>query len=174
MIGILSIATFGLASAEINACAQEIRMDRERTIRSFINESESIAIYVVDDVRQLDDSIYLRSESYEYSMRRALSIKGSGAERIQVIGYEPYDQTPQHYFGLNDIYRSLGPDSSLMFGGSAWTEGVSNECEIAPRFLVGYSYIVFDSEYLSRASYEPTLHFRANPWLRLITEITNE
>lgn len=154
--------------AVASPCVEEIRRDREVRTSDFIDDAYSIAIYRVTGVEISEYDKLLRSETYVYALELLSLLKGSPPKEISLFGREPYNLIPEFYFGKLYSFNGLNYDSPLIFGESSWTEGVDHECILSSKFIVGYSYIVFNAPYFSRALYEPALDVRRNNFISII------
>lgn len=148
-------------------CGDQVRQESRQTIRDFLDSADSIAICVVKRATATEQQSGRGESIYAYELELHQAIYGSPQSTLTLTGMSPFDQVPELYFGALRRYDELTEDDFTIFGSTNWIE-IDGNCVAAPRFVVGYTYVIINGGITSRASFEPVLDSSQNGWLRLI------
>lgn len=171
-IMVMSIAV-ALPESRSDPCAKLIHQE-SRSISELVSQAEYIGLYEVLRATKDDISLYNNRESYSYFISILRHIKGDTPRVADISGLEPLSNVPQDYFILDLQHEEIPEDDPERYGRSELL--VSNDgerCLVAPRFMIGYKYLIFGGLDSSLA-YEP-VHHDSDPWYRrVVTEVQEE
>lgn len=175
--GAVALASLGLSctpalSSPSNPCETGYVEWDDATLSELVHGSDMIFLarayeFVPDTSRMGFDGYYLMSST-------GTELKGFPRGNTKIYGQEPYAYPPQIYFDipnrhqqLADRHREFGQIS--LPGGIAGATNIGKHCPLAPRFVIGYDYLVMLGTE-SRLSFEPIHSGASDPWFALVRD----
>ena len=141
---------------------------QDPTLEQIVSDANFIALYSVESVERDLESSFHQFDSYTYSLRRRVSLKGEAPLVTEIQGLEPEHVIPQVYFSLDQRHSdmvNLSPERRAL-GVRVLTRDKS-DCVAASRFFIGYQYLIFGGV-TSTAAFEPVHALAYDPWYQAV------
>lgn len=171
------LAGFGLSctpvsSRPVDPCETGYVEWEDATLTELVEGSDTIFLATAHEF--VPDTSVEGFDGYYLMLSTGSELKGFPRGLAKIYGQEPYSYPPQIYFDipnrhqeLADRHREFGQIS--LPGGIADAAKIGTHCPLAPRFVIGYRYLIMLGTE-SQLSFEPIHAARNDAWFLLVRD----
>lgn len=142
--------------------------DQGKSVKELV-EKASIISYMEAVSFEEDDSVAPFDGYYQLGVRWEL--KPNAVMGFRVLGLRPHKNFPQYFFDLTQRHELINVNK--VTGGFTGTVIIDGKCTLAPRFVLGYNYLVFVG-IESRMAFEPVHSPDLDKWALAVKEAAME
>ena len=175
LLALCALAEPAHALRSLNPCKTGYVEWSRQPLSKIVEGSHTIVLATVGEF--VADTSRPGFEGYYTLYSTGVEVKGRPSGPIKVYGQAPYDYPPQIYFDIEWRHNQIAANHKAhnqvtIPGGIAGTTNIDNHCPLAPKFVLGYRYLVMLGTE-SRLSFEPIHSGRArdDSWFALVQEM---
>ncbi len=157
------IIVFGFTSVASAECTR-INKTELSTVKQIVGNADLVALLTVDKFT-LDNSNKPFKGYYNFTVSNELKGDWDSIRKLKIWGGQPYKQLPQYYLDLTQQHNEL--DLNNISSGLTGFIDIGNTCELYPRFLIGYNYLIVTGVKTTMA-FEPINSTSRDKWFNAV------